>query len=265
MTRYARALAAGLQAVILLALSGLAGDEPRPPHMWKDRYQYNFRWASPSGVDLTSEIAIQVRSYVETAFLNGAGQTDWREIWKRMGVSENQLSSPLSLQFDERASDPRWTIRGTAYASLAAVERQDIPPPYDRRTPPNRWYLTATVCVWGTGLAYGDRSGEYYSGRYAALRSGRLELIFSLPGGGVADPGARISGPARYPTRNYFGDWLQSSRVVTPDLGRGTGNPETCQLPPEFPDTLAPGEYVEKPSVRVPPPEILPPYPGWPA
>lgn len=179
------------------------------------------------------------------------------------GSRREPAFSPLSLQFDERASDPRWAIRGTVYASLTAVERQDIPPPYDRRTPPNRWYLTATVCVWGTGLAYGNTSGEYYACRYAASRSGRLELVFYLPGGGVADPDTRISGP-RYPTRNCFGDWLQSWHVVTPDLERGTDNPETCRLPPEFPGTLDPGEYVEKPSVRVPPPEVLPPHPGWP-
>lgn len=261
-----------IQAAVLVAF---AGDGAVRTDLWEDRYQYNFRWASPSGVDLSSEVAIQARSYVETAFLIGAGQDDVVLVGERMGITpyysahyrRSSLSRTLSLRFDDRAADRDWTIRGTVYASLERVEFYRVAPldgVSDQDDRSSQWWLSARVCVWGTGLAYGNKDGEYYSGRYAALRSGGLWVTFGMPAGGVAQPAARVSGPARYPTRDYFGDWVTlSPETETPDVARGS-NPESCRLPAEFPATLDPGDYAERPSVRVPPPDVLPPYPGWP-
>ncbi|MGS2806053.1 hypothetical protein [Nocardia sp. MW-W600-9] len=254
------------QVAILLTC---ASDGRWRPSLWEDRYQYNFRWASPAGIDLSSEVAIQARSYVETAFLIGAGLEDVVLAGDRMGVvpyysshyGTSSLSRSLSLRFDDRAADPHWTIRGTVYASLERVEFFAAPPPVGAIP----WLLNVRICVWGTGLAYGNKAGEFYTGRYAALRSGGLWLSFGLPAGGSAEPDSRVSGPARYPTHSYFGDWISvGSSRDTPDVQRGSG-PEHCRLPTEFPAAVDPGEYVEKPSVQVPPPEIRPPYPGWPA
>lgn len=261
-----------MQTAVLVAL---AGDGAVRPDLWSDRYQYNFRWASPSGIDLNSEVAIQARSYVETAFLVGAGQKDVVAVGERMGIrpyysaraGRSSLPKSLSLQFDDRAGDRNWTIRGTVYASLEHVELYRVVPSGGTATgddPSDSWWMDVRICVWGTGLAYGDKDGEFYSGKYAALRSGRLWVAFGLPAGGQAAPEARISGPARYPTRDYFGDWITlMPDTYTPDVKRGS-KPESCRLPAEFPVTLDPGDYAEKPSVRVPPPEVLPPYPGWP-
>lgn len=268
--RLVKVLIAVLQVAVLLGLGSYRNGETAD--LWEDRYRYNFVWAAPSGIALDSEIAVQVRSHIETAFLLGAGQPDSSETRKRMGIYEFASSwNVLSLQFDERAADPKWTIQGTVYAAIIdtdfyVVPLPNGPPPYDRDTHPNPWWLNVRVCVWGTGLAYGNKAGEYYSGRYAALRSGGLWVTFGMPAGGVAKPDARVSGPARYPTRDYVGDWsiVSGPGKTTPDELRRHGGPQDCRLPAEFPAAIDPVEYVEKPSVRVPAPEVRAPYPGWP-
>ncbi len=267
-TRRRAAGAAAIGMALYLLLGACAGPSGLP-NRWPDRFDYNFRWVAGPGVDLETGAAVQLRSAVETAFMGGAGQFSEDELKERQGLNMLSYDPPTLWQLDERAADYRWKVRGTIFAQIRRVEQDGVLGGFES------WAVDA--CVWGGDVAFGNEAGEYFSSRNAAEQpSGEISYFgqkstersvhfiegFAVRRSNVPSPEPRLTGSSRYPVHPLPIVWETLGYPATLNTSRWREQP--CEWPAEFPASLNPDRSGYQPGARVPAPEVLPPYPGWP-
>ncbi|MFD6216918.1 hypothetical protein ACFWFJ_26940, partial [Nocardia salmonicida] len=192
--------AAAIGMALYLLLSACAGPSVQP-NRWPDRFDYNFRWVAEPGIDLATGPAAQMRSMMETAFMGGAGQFSEEELKERQGHDILMYDPPTMWKLDERAADYQWKVRGTIFAQIRNVEN------YFARDGFELWAVD--VCAWVGDVAFGNRTGEYFSGRngnktgdFFPGGDGKAWSVHSVAGfavrrSNVPDPEPRMVGSSR--------------------------------------------------------------------
>lgn len=253
---------------LLLAgvLPACSPNEPPPPYEWPETFQFNFRWSSNSGVDLTSGPAIVTRAYLESGFLADAARPQDPEKYFYPGFSSTRLPNHYGergLGGEARAGR---TIRGTFYAHIVEVK-----PVRDLRTSVSTtadgWEMS--VCTWLNGLTIDYGAAEYDSAEYNALYPVRLTYtITPTESRNPLPPATNGSGPSRFPTIDVFAGW----RMFSVDGGGYESEKNPDQTCTTLPDNPVPLEVLAlmRPQgathfTSSEPLPTLDPYPGWPA
>lgn len=227
------------------ATGNSVADAYRPPAF----VEYSVRWSAPPGVDLTSQPAVAVRAFFESAYL----ASSLAPRYGYPGFAE-QVSPPNQWRAfniaDFRPEDMP-LVTGTQYMHLARLDFE-----------PAAGHWNAVVCTWSNGLTQKSDDGRQKIGGPSSINDVTPATISLRPPEGVADPASGPypagRGPSRYPVTDIFGGWRTVAATYYEGAELATCDALTDRvLPPELRHIDAAHEY------RTTPLPTLPPYPGW--
>ncbi|WP_139180024.1 hypothetical protein [Gordonia westfalica] len=210
---------------------------------------YSARWSAPPNIDLTSQPAVSVRAFFESAYL----ASSLAPRYGYPGFAE-QVSPPTQFGvFNIAGLKPAdiSLLTGTQYMHIARLD-------FDRVDA----HWNAVVCTWSNGMTQQTDDDRQKIG--GPWRSNKVTpaTISLRPPEGVADattrPHSAGRGPSRYPVTDVFGDWRTVAATYYEGAEMATCDALTDSvLPPELRHIDAAHEY------RTTPLPTLPPYPGW--
>ncbi|RIS59123.1 hypothetical protein [Mycobacteroides abscessus] len=242
MTYTTRTKLAGAALSALLLASCAPEKAPEP----QDKDQTTVRWIPSAAVDLMSTEATFVRAATESfvAAWTGQGRTGVDAIRNSGYPGFEHAFNNIGKTDDFGAPGRNVYLKvGTMYTSIIGLTHQG-----DR--------YVAEVCTDSRHTA-SQRDDGKYAMNYLADSVGALQVTFGpdpkLPADQQHAPLAKQKGPAERPADNVFGTWVlfdyRTVRPVSPQCSSFA--PDT---PAEDPET----------SLRIDPPQTLPPDPGWP-
>lgn len=241
----------GTLAATLIMLTGCSPGRPQESPPQQDLYQVTTRWIPNPSIDLMSPEGTFLRATAESwkqVFLTGKdGVEALRE--RTYPGFEHAFNNSDNLLFGGTAL--KRPIVGTDYYEVVNFQRDGT-------------RFVADVCYYGSLTASQTDDGNYTSGGSKRYVHGGDSFIFgpnpALQPNQQHAPPARQRGPANRPAENVFGTWVLTD-VGARQMGDSARRDflSKCNKPAPGTPTNWPSPYV-----RVEPPPMLPPDPGWP-